>query len=134
MSMVLIKELNAEHKVLLKALDLIKQENGLTDKVRQLLPKTAEQLKAHLAKEEAEFYPPMRKAAETNESLRSTLQVMGKEMDEIAEKTLSAFSLWMAGKGSASFVTDFASLYDILDARIKREEHSLYARYLKLVN
>ena len=67
-------------------------------------------------------------------SLRSTLQVMGKEMDEIAEKTLSAFSLWMEGKGSASFVTDFTSLYDILDARIKREEHSLYARYLTLVN
>lgn len=132
MSMGLIKDLNAEHRALMKALDMIRAEQGLTEKAQLLVDKTRNALLAHLDREEKEFYPVMRKAAETNNQLKDTLKVMGEEMDQIATKAMAAFNNWTAGKGQGRFVTDFNNLYELLEARIKREEHALYAKYLRL--
>ncbi len=133
----LIQELNAEHAALVKALKTIASDKAaspaaLSPAARALLPKIRLALTKHLEKEEAAFYPPMRRAAETNPSLKELLRVMGAEMDEIASRALALLDTWIAGGGAASFSADFDSLLATLGARIQREEHQLYARYLKL--
>ncbi len=132
MNLNLIRDLNAEHAVLSEALARIEAEGALTDAAKRMLANARSALLAHLEREEREFYPVMRKAAETNESLRSTLASMGVEMQGISARTLDLIDHWIAGKGSDTFATDVRALRDSLGDRIRREEHSLYAKYIKL--
>ena len=132
MNVALIQQLNIEHSTLIKILNSLNVDEGLSLKNREQLAKFKVAFYKHQEKEESEFYPVMRKAAESNASLKKLLTVMGEEMDEISQKFLSFWNLWMASKGAESFRKDFSTLTSILAARIQREEHSLYARFLKL--
>ncbi len=147
MNVHLIRDLNAEHSILMATLEAIRARGALDGETRVLLARARAALVAHLDKEEREFYPVMRAAAEDNEVLRDTLRVMGQEMDAIAASALQAIDSWIDGVSgtggvsgtdgadnadSASFSESFDAFVSLLTDRIQREERSLYARYLKL--
>lgn len=90
-------------------------------------------LLAHLKKEEEQFYPPMRVAAQKDPGLKELLTVMGMEMDEIAKTVLDQLALWLKGEGDASFHSDCEHICKILKDRIVREEHRLYSKYLRII-
>ena len=128
----LIRELNSDHAILISKLDAIREQGSVNSKVQTLLTEIRSLLVAHLGKEETSFYPAMRKAAETNENLRETLQIMGTEMEAISAKALTMIDSWLAGEGLVSFTSNFNSFYTLLADRIRREEHNLYSKFLKL--
>lgn len=132
MPMNLIRELNAEHAVLARILVDIGAQTCLNERVQHVLPELKAALLRHLEREERDFYPVMIKAAQTNSSLAELLKIMGSEMDEIAARALSLIDQWQKGEGAVSFVEDFEALRNTLSQRIRREEHSLYAKYLKI--
>lgn len=128
----LIRELNSDHAVLISKLDAIRKQQTLNAEVKSLLVEVRSLLIEHLGKEEEHFYPGMRKAAETNENLKEILQIMGTEMEAISAKALVTIDRWLAGEGQVNFTSQFDSFYSLLVDRIRREEHSLYSKYLKL--
>ncbi len=144
MNINLIRDLNGEHTILLATLEAIRARGALDAETRTLLARVRSALVAHLDKEEREFYPVMRAAAQTNEALRDTLRVMGQEMDAIAGSALSAIDSWIGGTGGGgvtggadyagdmSFSESFNAFVSLLTDRIQREERTLYSRYLKL--
>ena len=132
MNVTLIRELNADHAILMRAVDTIHSARGYSEEVRDLLVKTRSALIRHLEKEEKEFYPVMRVAADKNPELKNTLTVMGLEMDQIANKALELIESWIRNDGGPSFTDEFGAFRTILSERISREEKSLYAKYLKL--
>lgn len=132
MNIALIRELNADHAVLMRAVDTIHAAGSYSPEVKKLLVKTRDALIRHIEKEEKEFYPLMREAAGKNPELKNTLTVMGLEMDQIAAKALGLIDGWIEDDGGASFQDEFDAFRTILSGRISREEKSLYSKYLKI--
>lgn len=133
MAIDIIKELNAEHAALLGMLGKIGNPVVLSPAVKVDIAAARSALVAHLVHEERSFYPVMRKDAERNGTTRELLSVMGTEMGEIAPRALAAIDSWLAGSDGSDVTAEFSAIADLLAGRIRREERSLYARYLKLV-
>lgn len=133
MNVQLIQSLNAEHAQLASILSDIKNEGSLTPKALEKISQVKSALISHLAHEDRDFYPVMKQEANINPSLAQLLEVMGRDMNDIAEAALSQIAAWEKGEGKERFTQDCSSLISVLSDRIKREEHSLYAKYLKLV-
>ncbi len=90
-------------------------------------------LRAHVEHEERDFYPAMLKAAEANEQLEANLQMMSDEMETIAASTLKFLDTYIEGGVPAEFPGALASVTAMVTERIKREEHFLYSKYIKLI-
>lgn len=134
MSIKLIKSLNADHTKLSSLLGEIKKEGSLTKAALTGIAEVKNMLISHLAQEDRDFYPIMKEAAKTNPSIAQTLEVMGLDMNQIAQIVLNQISAWQKGEGKLTFTTDIDNLITVLSDRIKREEHLLYTKYLKLVS
>jgi len=132
MNINLIRELNADHALILEALRKVKETGSLSDETRTLLRNSRELLMKHLQKEDSEFYPVLRKAAETNESLKQILKVMGIEMEELGKQALTILDTYISDGKETSFQKDMDWLITAITMRLQREEHTLYTKYLKI--
>ena len=120
MNIALIRELNADHAVLMRAVDAIHTAGGYSNDVRDLLIKVRSALVRHLDKEEQHFYPVMREAAEKNMDLNNLLTVMGLEMEQIANKALGLIEGWLEKDGGDAFTDEFDSFRTILIISARR--------------
>jgi hypothetical protein len=125
MSLSLVKELNGDHRELLASIRLIQETGSLTSEVRAKLSVMKVLLARHLEKEETDFYPVMRKAAETDSALRKTLESMGSEMDVISKKALSFIAAYETGGNQDAFMNDFVIFRRALTERLTKEENSV---------
>jgi len=132
MNVQLIQSLNAEHAQLAALLSDIRNEGSLTQKALEKITQVKSALISHLAHEDRDFYPVMKQEAKVNPSLAKLLEVMGRDMNDIAEAALTQVASWEKGERREHFIEDCDNLISVLSDRIKREEHSLYAKYLKL--
>ena len=131
MSIALVKELNGEHRAILSTVARIADIGELTPETRTLLIETKERLLSHLGKEEREFYPAMRKLAESSPSIESKLKFMNREMESIAAAAMRFLDEYIAGGTQANFGQDFTDFRRALSERIQREEFALYSHFLK---
>ena len=129
----LIDRLKKEHEVLVKALNSM-SDLGITTKDGQAtLYAAKEALLAHLTLEDRELYPVLRKAAETDDAVKKTLDIFAKDMEEISKTALSFFAKYSDGGNSLEFAKELGRLLGALKNRIGREEDILYAQFDKLV-
>jgi len=131
MSLELVKELNGDHRALLKTLGRIADIGSLTGETRSLLAETKRTLIGHLEKEEKEFYPAIRKIAASDAAVAEKLTMMNAEMDVISKIALAFLDKYIAGGSDASFANDFKDFRGALSGRIQREEFALYSHFLK---
>jgi iron-sulfur cluster repair protein YtfE (RIC family) len=131
MSIELVKELNGDHRALLKTIGQINDIGTLTPETRSLLKEAKQQLVSHLAREETDFYPVMRKLAATNESIDEKLKVMNMEMETISRSAMRFLDEYITGGIPANFSADFRAFRNALVGRIQREEFALYSHFLK---
>jgi hypothetical protein len=88
---------------------------------------------AHLAKEHAKLYPILKKAAATDPSIKSTLDLFASDMDKISKAALEFFEKYENGNPSSiEFAKDFGTLMITLSTRIRREEEKLYPLFDKV--
>ena len=87
----LVQEFLQEHAHITDTLLNVQRIGIHTEQGRKLLILAKEELLTHLAKEDANLYPVLWKAAETDEKLKSTLEKYAKDMDQISATAL-AFS------------------------------------------
>lgn len=131
MSLELVRELNGDHRALLKALGRIADIGSLTSETRTLLAETKRALVSHLEKEEKEFYPAIRKIAASDAAVAEKLTAMNAEMEVISKLALAFLDKYIAGGTDAAFANDFKEFRGALSGRIQREEFALYSHFLK---
>lgn len=131
MSLELVKELNGDHRALLKTLGRIADIGSLTPEARTLLGETKKALLGHLVKEEKEFYPAIRKIASSDAAVAENLRTMNAEMEGISKQALAFLDTYIAGGNAAAFANDFKAFRGALSGRIQKEEFALYSHFLK---
>jgi hypothetical protein len=77
------------------------------------------------------LYPFLRKEAEKDSDLHSTLEIFARDMDSISTKALSFFEKYSKDSNTIEFAIDFGNLVAILTNRIRQEENVIYAEYEK---
>ena len=129
----LVDRLKKEHNILVEALDSMMKLGVTTKDGQEKLYEVKAILLAHLSLEDKELYPVLRKAAESDDSVKSTLDIFAKDMEEISKSALSFFAKYAQGGDSLEFAKELGRLLAALRNRIGREEDVLYAQYDKLV-
>ena len=129
----LVDRLKKEHNILVEALDSMMKLGVTTKDGQEKLYEVKETLLAHLSLEDKELYPVLRKAAESDDSVKSTLDIFAKDMEEISKTALSFFAKYAQGGDSLEFAKELGRLLAALRNRIGREEDVLYKQYDKLV-
>lgn len=131
---VLIDALKQDHVVLVETLNKIKSLGITSEEGQKLLLAAKGALLAHLAKEDKELYPILMKAAETDASLKSTLDLYAKDMDEISKAALEFFHKYSDGGTGLEFAKDLGRLFGSLATRVRKEESTLYVKYNELMS
>ncbi|WII70691.1 hemerythrin domain-containing protein [Bdellovibrio sp. 22V] len=130
----LTNKLKNDHKVLVSALEEIKNIGiAHPDAPKKLIAAKAALL-AHLKHEDVELYPVLKKAAASDGSMQSTLNVLAKDMETLAPAALAFFAKYEKGGDPTEFSRDFSKLFSALATRIRREEETLYAMFDKVAD
>ncbi len=129
---VLIEELKKEHSEIAATLNEVK-ELGINSKEGQAKLMSAKvSLLAHIKKEEDQFYPVLRKEAESNKQLESILDSLAVGMMEVSRIALEFFDKYSRGVSGKEFPKEFESLLVALGKRIRNEEDILFPEYEKI--
>ena len=128
----LIEVLKKEHTVIAEALDKVRGQ-GLTSKEGQNSLLAAKKgLLGHLKKEDLLLYPVLNKAAESDASLKRTLETFAKDMEGISRAALEFFEKYSDGGLGLEFGRDFGKFYALLCQRISKEENIIFEKYDEL--
>jgi hypothetical protein len=128
----LTDDLKNDHIQILEVLGKVK-ELGINAKEGQdKLLAARSKLLLHLKKEDDRLYPVLRKAAEADADLKGTLDLFGKEIEEISRSVADFYARYSTGGSGIEFARDFGRLLATLRMRIRREEAMLYEAYDRL--
>ena len=128
----LVEELKNEHAMVVAALEKVKKLGIGSQEGQEALASVKEALLGHLKKEDEQFYPTLKKAAQNNPRLARSLEAYAGELAEVSKAALQFFEKYARGGISTEFTTDFGKLSAALADRIRKEESYLYAEYDKL--
>jgi len=125
----LVSKLKNEHALLVQTLaDVQKLGIGTAEgKAKLMAAKTA--LLAHLNLEDSQLYPTLRRAAEADGALKTTLDIFARDMDGISKAALGFFDKYANGGSGTEFGKDYGLLHAALAQRIRKEENTLYPEY-----
>ncbi len=125
----LVDELKRDHSVIAETLNKV-SSLGVTSKEGQnTLLAAKSSLLAHLKKEDEELYPVLNNAAESDATLKQTLDVFAKDMTGISKAALDFFEKYSTGGSGIEFAKDFGRLFGKLSQRISQEENILYKKH-----
>ena len=127
----LIDELKKENTAIVNTLDAVKTLgiNSKEGKEEFLTAKTA--FLEHVKKEDEKLYTVLRKAAKSNDELKTKLDELGKYMDKVSKIALYFFNRYSHGGSGFEFHSDCERFYSILKARMLNEE-LLFKEYEEL--
>jgi len=128
----LIKELKNEHKIILKVLDEVKTLGIASASGQEKLLSAKDLLIAHMKKEDEQYYPALKRAAENNKDLTILLDYFIKDMEDVSKKAMCLFDKYSQGGDEADFAGDVTLLYMTLKDRIRTEEHTLFEKFSQL--
>jgi hypothetical protein len=137
-----IKTLVTQHKQLMEIVTAINGMNPEKDfaAIATKLGNLGQALTTHLATEDKELYPQLRKASEKPGaplSLKTSIKNFFDEMEGIKPKVTGFIGKWDA-KAIASqpgdFRKEFGAITQVLGARMSNEEQRLYNLYTTHVN
>ena len=131
-SVELLAQLQVAHAALA---ELFERARACSDpkEVRAILFSAREPLVQHLEYEDREFYPSLRKQAESDARLRSTLGILARDMDEISAYALGFFERCAGDDLSdAELAAECERLATVLAARLWKEENILFPEFKKL--
>ncbi len=125
----LIEELKNEHKSILAILDQVKTAGISSRSGREKFLSARDLLTAHMAKEDEQYYPRLRRAAEGNADLKMMLDYFVRDMEKVSKKAMQVFDKYSRGGDEAEFAGEIKLLYMILKDRIRTEERTLFAKF-----
>jgi hemerythrin superfamily protein len=125
----LIEELKNEHKIILDILDQVKTLGIASKTGQEKLLSARELLIAHMQKEDEQYYSTLKRAAENDDRLKTTLDYFVKDMENVSRKATQLFTKYSKGGDEAEFAGDVKLLYLTLKDRIRTEEETLFQRF-----
>jgi len=130
----LIEELKNEHRIILDILNEVKALGISSRTGQQKLLSARDLLVAHMNKEDEQYYPAFRKAAENNHDLKIMLDYFIQDMEVVSEKAMLVFNKYGQGGDESDFAGDVKILYMTLKDRIHTEEDILFKKFNAPVN
>jgi len=130
--MTIVEELKQEHVTLVNALGNVDGTKIGTKEGNEVLFSIKSALLAHLAHEDADFYPEMKKAAENQSAIANMLKEFEDDMNKITASVLVFFDKYTSESTGDSFTVDFNKLVTSLKQRILMEEDVLFESYKEL--
>jgi hemerythrin-like domain-containing protein len=130
----LIEELKQEHKEITEILVNLKELSIYSIQGMDLLMQSKNKLLSHLSKEDKYLYPVLKEKSKTDLSLKRTLDVFGKEMDEITKFVLDFYERYSNNNdiNKTEFSKDISAFIFALKNRIMKEEVAIYKAYDKI--
>lgn len=128
----LTDKLRREHAAIIEALSTVSELGIGTKEGVAVLLGAKHLLLNHLAREDRELYPVLRRAATDNAELRKTIEYFTHDMEAVSQTVLDFFAKYEKGGSGLTFGSDFGKLMAQLSARISREESRLYMLFDKL--
>lgn len=125
----LIEELKNEHKSILDILDQVRALSISSRQGREKILSARDLLIAHIAKEDEQYYPRLRLAAENDKDLKITLDYFIRDMEEVSKKAMQVFDKYSRGGNEAEFPAEIKFLYMVLRDRIRTEENTLFVKF-----
>jgi iron-sulfur cluster repair protein YtfE (RIC family) len=129
----LIEELKQDHIVIKEVVEKIGRVGIFSDEGQKTLLISKSELLKHLEREDKELYPVLYREAESNETLKQTLNLFASEMDKISQAAMEFFEKYSHKDTGLDFAKDFGRLTAMLTTRIRREENIIYREYDKLM-
>jgi hypothetical protein len=125
----LVEELITEHKIILAILDEVKSL-GISSKFgQQKFLSARDLLISHMNKEDKQYYPAFRRAAENNKDLKIILDYFLKDMEIVSARAMHLFNKYAQGGDESDFAGDLKLLYMTLKDRIHTEEVTLFKKF-----
>lgn len=125
----LIETLRAQHHEILDALTRLQSAGlggaGAPDALQTLKGR----LLAHLALEDRELYPELRRRAEQDREIAEMLRLFAADLDEVTGAATRFFADCDRGAAPMEIARGFGALIGRLRTRIRREEEILYRAY-----
>jgi hemerythrin-like domain-containing protein len=128
----LLEVLKAEHIVIFNVLKEAINLCVSTSKGHEKLMHSKDTMLEHLDKEDEEFYPALRKAAENDDRLRQLLVQFDDDMKEVSEVAHDFFNRYSTGCTDIDFLQDFGMFFMMLKERMSKEENVLFPEYEKI--
>ncbi len=125
----LIEELKDEHRSILEMLDQVKTAGISSRSGREKLLSARDLLKAHMTKEDEQYYPSLRRAAADNKELKVMLDYFVRDMENVSKKAMLVFDKYSQSGDEAEFAGEITMLYMMLKDRIRTEEKTLFAKF-----
>ncbi|WP_224962094.1 hemerythrin domain-containing protein [Geomonas subterranea] len=130
----LIDELKKDHVAIEEMLNRVKDTSITNKEAHRLLLTAQSTLLAHLRKEDAQLYPVLNKAAQTDQGLKRTVDFYAKDMEEISGNAVAFFKKYSPDDAviDIEFAKALGRLFATISRRLRSEENTLYAAYDKL--
>jgi iron-sulfur cluster repair protein YtfE (RIC family) len=125
----LLEDLKQEHRILLGILEEVKKLGISSPPGQQRLLSARAILLSHMQKEDREFYPSLRRAAENSDDLRKVLAYFARDMEVVSRKAFSLFDRHAQGSPQEDVAGELTLLYMTLKDRIRTEEDVLFKKY-----
>lgn len=126
----LIDDLKSEHLQISDLLLKVSEIGIENPQTQDMMLSAKKMLLAHLNKEDRLLYPVLQEAAESDESLKSTLDKYAQDMENISSDVMIFFSLYENGDNTfENFKKDCNNIIKALTKRITKEEMVLYKAY-----
>jgi hemerythrin-like domain-containing protein len=130
----LIFRLKKEHSTLLRALEDVRNVGIVTPEGRAGLLAIKNALLEHLGLEDAELYPVLRVAAQSDRRLSRTLDVFARDLEHVTDIALLFFQRYEKAADDIRHAMDFGKLVGVLKLRIQKEESVLYPAYEQVLS
>ncbi len=129
----LIEELKKDHSEIIDTLNEVKELDILSKEGQTKLMTVEARLLTHLKKEDEQLYPVLRKEAENNKQLESTLNLCAMDMENVSRVVLEFFDKYFRGEiPDKELQQEFKNFSVALSTRIRNEVDILYEVYEKM--
>jgi iron-sulfur cluster repair protein YtfE (RIC family) len=128
----LIEELKKEHKIILAILNEVKTLGISSKDGQEKLLSLRDLLLSHMHKEDEQYYPALKRAAEKDKKLKIMLDYFVKDMEVVSNKATQFFNKYSQGGDETEFVGEYKILYMTLKDRIRTEEATLFEKFNQL--
>lgn len=129
----LVRELKNDHVEVFALLNSLKGAEINTEDAQQTVKLIRQMLSAHLKREDKEFYPRLRLAAQFDGALKNILTLFAADMDVVAQTTLLFLAKYAHGGVQLDFAKELGRILVTLRTRMNKEEQILYDKYDQLV-
>jgi len=121
-----------EHGQIVGALSQVLQLGVFSDAGQKKLRELERILEGHLHSEDRDFYPVLKKAAETDIGLKRQLTFFAADMDKITWEASAFFRKQNHDPANADLPAEFDKISAMLKSRISREESLLMTEFEKV--